>query len=142
MKALYPARVLGLISAVLLALGATGPLAKATLLTAYLADVSKVRVGLLLATAAAAAVSSIMGRTKELRWAALTAVLILASLAAGGNDAYIPVVSEATQFIMDILKAVFTDVAKAIVHLQWGGYCLFAGLVMMATAGFMKQREG
>ena len=48
------ARTLGILSAVLLVLGATGPLAKAMLLNAYLGDVSPTRVTLLVLIAGAA----------------------------------------------------------------------------------------
>ena len=48
------ARTLGILSAVLLVLGATGPLAKALLMTAYLGDVSPTRVTLLILIAGAA----------------------------------------------------------------------------------------
>jgi hypothetical protein len=139
MKPLIPARLLGAFSAVLLALGATGPLAKATLITAYLNDVSTARVVLLLIIAAVALVLSVQGKTRLLRWTALAAVLTLASLGlGGGDDKYIPIVSDVLKLIMDVLKSVFTDVAKAIVHLQWGGYCLLSGLLLMGGTGFIK----
>jgi len=133
-------RGLGILSGVLLGLGAVGPLAKATLMTAYLSDVSKVRVGLLLVIAAAAIYFSIQGKTRRLRWTTLLAVLTLASLAGGGgDDTYVPIVSDVTKFLMDVLKSVFTDVAKAIVHLQWGAYCLVLGLVGMGGVGLGRE---
>ena len=125
----------------LLALGATGPLAKALMMTAYLSDVSTVRVGLLLVSAAAALVLSVLGRTRLLRWTALAAVLTLASLAIGGSETYIPVVSEAKKLILEVLKLIFTDFAKAITELRWGAYCLASGLVMMGVTGFLKETE-
>ena len=141
MKALFAARSWGILSAVLLALGATGPLAKALMMTAYLNDVSTVRVGLLLVIAAAALVLSVLGRTRLLRWTALAAVLTLASLAIGGSDNYIPVVTEVKNFIVEVLKLIFTDLAKALTELKWGAYCLLSGLVMMGVTGFLKESE-
>jgi hypothetical protein len=136
-----PVRILGGASAVLLALGAVGPLAKATLLTAYLGDVSPVRVALLLLIAASALVCAILGRTGWLLVAALLAIGVLGSLAlGGGHDTYIPVVSEVAGLIKDVLGKLFTDVAKAIVSLQWGGLCLVGGLLLMLGVGATQRK--
>ncbi len=140
MKSSLWVRSLGGFSALLLALGATGPLVKALLMTAHLSNVSPVRVGLLLLIAAGALVLSIQGRTSLLRWTALAAILTLASLGLGGEEKYIPGVSEVTKLLLEVLKALFTDVAKAVVHLQWGGYCLVGGLLLMLVTGFIKTK--
>ena len=140
MKSSLWVRSLGGFSALLLALGATGPLVKALLMTAHLSDVSPVRVGLLLLIAAGALVLSIQGRTSLLRWTALAAILTLASLGLGGDDQYIPVVSEVKKLLIEILKALFTDLAKALIHLQWGGYCLVGGLLTMLVTSFIKTK--
>ena len=140
MKSSLWVRSLGGFSALLLALGATGPLVKALLMTAHLSDVSPVRVGLLLLIAAGALVLSIVGRTSLLRWTALAAILTLASLGLGGEEKYIPGVSEITKLLLEVLKALFTDVAKAVIHLQWGGYCLVGGLLLMLVTSFIKTK--
>lgn len=132
-------RILGGVSALLLALGAVGPLAKATLLTAYLSDVSPIRVGLLLLVAAAALVCSVLGRTGWLLVGSLLAMAILGSLAIGGNETYIPVVSEVAGLIREVLGAIFTDVAKAFVSLQWGGFCLIGGWLLMLGVGLSRR---
>jgi hypothetical protein len=135
------ARILGILSAVLLALGATGPLAKAMLMTAYLGDVSPTRVTLLILIAGAALACSLMGRTGWLAVTALLAIGTLGSLAIStGNDTYIPIVSDVLKFITDILKSLFTDFAKAVTSLQWGGFCLVGGIVLMLGVGLLNRK--
>ena len=134
-------RALGVLSAILLALGATGPLAKALLMTAYLSDVSPTRVTILILIAGAALALSLIGRTGWLAVTALLAIGTLGSLALGsGNDTYIPVVSDVLKFITDILKSLFTDFAKAVTKLQWGGFCLVGGIVLMLGVGLVKRK--
>jgi len=134
-------RAIGALSAVLLALGATGPLAKALLMTAYLSDVSPVRVTILLVIAGAALALAIIGRTGWLAVTALLAIGTLGSMAIStGEETYIPVVSDVLKFITDILKSVFTDFAKAVTKLQWGGFCLVGGIVLMLLVGLVKRK--
>ena len=135
------ARILGIISAVLLALGATGPLAKAMLMTAYLGDVSPTRVTILILIAGAALACSLMGRTGWLAVTALLAIGTLGSLAIStGNDTYIPIVSDVLKLILDVLKSLFTDFAKAVTNLQWGGFCLVGGIVLMLGVGVFNRK--
>ena len=135
------ARLLGILSAVLLVLGATGPLAKAMVMTAYLGDVSPTRVTILVLLAGAALALSIMGRTGWLAVTALLAVATLGSLAiGGGNDTYIPIVSDVLKLILDVLKSIFTDIGKAITNLMWGGFCLVGGIVLMLGVGLVKRK--
>ena len=134
-------RGLGVISAVLLALGATGPLAKAMLMTAYLGDVSPTRVIILILIAGAALTCSLMGRTGWLAVTALLAIGTLGSMAiGGGNDTYIPVVSDVLKLILDVLTSIFTDFAKAVTNLQWGGFCLVGGILLMLGVGLAKRK--
>ena len=135
------ARTLGILSAMLLVLGATGPLAKAMLLNAYLGDVSPTRVTLLVLIAGAAVACSLMGKTGWLAVAALAAIGTLGSLALStGEKTYIPVVSEALNLITDVLASLFTDFAKAMVNLQWGGFCLVGGIVLMLVVGLIWRK--
>ena len=135
------ARTLGILSAVLLVLGATGPLAKAMLLNAYLGDVSPTRVTLLVLIAGAAVACSLMGKTGWLAVASLAAIGTLGSLALStGEKTYIPVVSEALNLITDVLASLFTDFAKAMVNLQWGGFCLVGGIVLMLVVGLIWRK--
>jgi len=134
-------RGLGVISAILLALGATGPLAKAMLMTAYLGDVSPARVTILILVAGAALACSLIGRTGWLAVTALLAIATLGSLAiGGGNDTYVPVVSDVLKLILDVLTSIFTDFAKAVTNLQWGGFCLVGGIVLMLGVGLAKRK--
>ena len=111
------ARTLGILSAVLLVLGATGPLAKAMLLNAYLGDVSPTRVTLLVLIAGAAVACSLMGKTGWLAVTSLAAIGTLGSLAIStGEKTYIPLVSETLNLITDALTSLFTDFAKAMVN--------------------------
>ena len=135
------ARILGILSAVLLVLGATGPLAKALLMTAYLGDVSPTRVTLLILIAGAAVACSLMGRTGWLAVTSLAAIGTLGSLAISfEKKTYIPVVSEALNLITDVLTSLFTDFAKAVVNLQWGGFCLVGGIVLMLMVGLIWRK--
>jgi hypothetical protein len=134
-------RGLGVISAILLALGATGPLAKAMLMTAYLGDVSPARVTILILVAGAALACSLIGRTGWLAVTALLAIATLGSLAiGGGNDTYVPVVSDVLKLILDVLTSIFTDFAKAVTNLQWGGFCLVGGIMLMLGVGLAKRK--
>ncbi len=135
------ARLLGMLSAVLLVLGATGPLAKAMLMTAYLGDVSPSRVTILVLLAGAALACSLMGRTGWLAVTALLAIATLGSLAiGGGSDTYVPIVSDVLKLILDVLKSLFTDFAKAVTNLQWGGFCLVGGIVLMLGVGAFNRK--
>ncbi len=135
------ARFFGVLTAVLLALGATGPLAKAMLMTAYLSDVSPTRVTILILIAGAALACSLMGRTG---WLAVTAVLAIGTLGSlaisTGEQTYIPVVSDVLKLINDTLTSLFTDFAKAVVNLQWGGFCLVGGIVLMLLVGLFSRK--
>lgn len=134
-------RFLGVLSAVLLGLGATGPLAKALLMTAYLSDVSPVRVTLLLVIAGGALALSLIGRTGWLAVTALLAIGTLGSMAIStGEETYIPVVTDVLNLITDVLKSVFTDFAKAVTKLQWGAFCLAGGLLLMLGLGLVKRK--
>ena len=135
------ARTLGILSAVLLVLGATGPLAKAMLLNAYLGDVSPTRVTLLVLIAGAAVACALMGKTGWLAVTALSAIGTLGSLAIStGEKTYIPVVSETLNLITDALTSLFTDFAKAVVNLQWGGFCLVGGILLMLVVGLIWRK--
>ena len=135
------ARTLGILSAVLLVLGATGPLAKAMLMNAYLGDVSPTRVTLLVLIAGAAVACSLMGKTGWLAVTSLAAIGTLGSLAIStGEKTYIPVVSEALNLITDALTSLFTDFAKAVVNLQWGGFCLVGGILLMLLVGLIWRK--
>ena len=135
------ARTLGILSAVLLVLGATGPLAKAMLITAYLGDVSPTRVTLLVLIAGAAVACSLMGKTGWLAVTSLAAIGTLGSLAIStGEKTYIPLVSETLNLITDALTSLFTDFAKAVVNLQWGGFCLVGGIVLMLVVGLIWRK--
>jgi hypothetical protein len=135
------ARFLGALSAVLLALGATGPLAKAMLMTAYLSDVSPTRVTILLIVAGAALACAAIGRTGWLAVTALLAIGTLGSLAIStGEQTYIPIVSDVLKLITDTLTSLFTDFAKAVVNLQWGGLCLVGGIVLMLIVGAFSRK--
>lgn len=134
-------RTLGVLSAILLALGATGPLAKAMFMTAYLGDVSPVRVTILILIAGAALACSLMGRTGWLAVTALLAVATLGSLAlSAGNETHVPIISDLLNLILDVLKSLFTDIAKAITNLQWGGFCLVGGIGLMLGLGLVKRK--
>jgi len=135
------ARTLGILSAVLLVLGATGPLAKAMLLNAYLGDVSPTRVTLLVLIAGAAVACALMGKTGWLAVTALSAIGTLGSLAIStGEKTYIPLVSETLNLITDALTSLFTDFAKAVVNLQWGGFCLVGGILLMLLVGLIWRK--
>jgi hypothetical protein len=135
------ARFLGALSAVLLALGATGPLAKAMLMTAYLSDVSPTRVTILLVVAGAALACSLIGRTGWLAVTALLAIGTLGSMAIStGEQTYIPIVSDVLKLITDTLTSIFTDFAKAVVNLQWGALCLVGGIVLMLLVGMFSRK--
>ncbi|MBM3869239.1 MAG: hypothetical protein FJ384_09970 [Verrucomicrobia bacterium] len=135
------ARTLGILSAVLLVLGATGPLAKALLMTAYLGDVSPTRVTLLVVIAGAAVACALLGRTGWLAVTALAAIGTLGSLAISfEKKTYIPVVSDVLNLITDVLTSLFTDFAKAVTSLQWGGFCLVGGIVLMLLVGLIWRK--
>ncbi len=141
MTASPTARILGALSAILLALGATGPLAKALLMTAYLSDVSPTRVTSLLVVAGAALVFAAIGRTGWLAVTALLAIGTLGSMAIStGEETYIPIVSDVLKLITDTLTSLFTDFAKAVVNLQWGGFCLVGGIVLMFLGGLFSRK--
>ena len=135
------ARTLGILSAVLLVLGATGPLAKALLMTAYLGDVSPTRVTILILIAGAAVACSLMCKTGWLAVTSLAAIGTLGSLAISFEEkTYIPVVSDVLNLITDVLTSLFTDFAKAVVNLQWGGFCLVGGIVLMLLVGLIWRK--
>ena len=82
-----------------------------------------------------------MGKTGWLAVAALAAIGTLGSLALStGEKTYIPVVSEALNLITDVLASLFTDFAKAMVNLQWGGFCLVGGIVLMLVVGLIWRK--
>ena len=71
----------------------------------------------------------------------LLAIGTLGSLAIStGNDTYIPIVSDVLKLILDVLKSLFTDFAKAVTNLQWGGFCLVGGIVLMLGVGLVKRK--
>ncbi|MFZ9992383.1 MAG: hypothetical protein ACO3IG_07985 [Opitutales bacterium] len=141
MTATLLARAIGALSAILLALGSTGPLAKAMLMTAYLSDVSPTRVAMLLLIAGAALACAAIGRTGWLAVTALLAIGTLGSMAIStGEQTYVPVVSDALKLVTDALTSVFTDFAKAVVNLQWGALCLVGGIVMMLLVGLVSRK--
>ena len=141
MTASPTARILGALSAILLALGATGPLAKALLMTAYLSDVSPTRVTILLVVAGAALACAVIGRTGWLAVTALLAIGTLGSMAIStGEQTYIPIVSDVLNFITDVLTSIFTDFAKAVTKLQWGAFCLVGGLLLMLGVGLVSRK--
>lgn len=135
------ARILGALSAILLALGAVGPLAKAMLMTAYLSDASPTRVTILLVIAGAALACAAIGRTGWLAVTALLAIGTLGSMAIStGEQTYIPIVSDVLKMITDVLTSIFTDFAKAVVNLQWGALCLVGGIVLMLIVGLVSRK--
>ncbi len=141
MTATLLARAIGALSAILLALGAVGPLAKAMLMTAYLSDVSPTRVTLLLVIAGGALACAAIGRTGWLAVTALLAIGTLGSMAIStGEQTYIPVVSDVLKLITDALTSIFTDFAKAVVNLQWGALCLVGGIVLMLGVGLVSRK--
>jgi hypothetical protein len=116
-------------------------LAKAMLITAYLGDVSPTRVTLLVLIAGAAVACALMGKTGWLAVTALSAIGTLGSLAIStGEKTYIPLVSETLNLITDALTSLFTDFAKAVVNLQWGGFCLVGGILLMLLVGLIWRK--
>ena len=94
-----------------------------------------------LGIAGAAVACSLMGKTGWLAVTSLAAIGTLGSLAIStGEKTYIPVVSDVLNLITDVLASLFTDFAKAVVNLQWGGFCLVGGIVLMLLVGLIWRK--
>ena len=77
-------------------------------------------------------------------WLALTALSAIGTLGSlaisTGEKTYIPLVSETLNLITDALTSLFTDFAKAVVNLQWGGFCLVGGILLMLVVGLIWRK--
>ncbi len=129
------ARILAGLGALLLALGVTGPLASALLMTFRFEDVSPARVWLLLGVAAATATLAVLGRTRWFIWCAVAIVGILGSMASfGGGD---------SMELPGPVKKVINWVAEGALNLvtfHYGTPCLALGILLILGVGVWRCR--
>lgn len=129
------ARLLASLGAILLALGATGPLASALLMTFRFEDVSPARVWLLLGVAAATLTLAVLGRTRWFVWCAAAILVILGSMASfGGGD---------SMELPGPVKKVINWIAEGALNLvtfHYGTPCLALGILLILGVGVWRCR--
>lgn len=138
------ARLLGGLGAVLLGLGATGPLASVGFGTGLGAKtltfglISETRVYVLLAIAAATLLLAVRGLTRWFAWSAAALLATFASMASFGSEKGGG--AEMPGWVSDIL----TNIARGALNLvtfQYGTPCLVLGILLILGVGAWRCRS-
>ena len=130
------ARILGGVGALLLALGATGPLASAMLMTFRFEDVSPARVWILVGIAVVTLVLAVIGRTREFIWCAAAILITFGSMISiGGGDGM-----EMPGPVKKVLGWI-AEGALNLVTFLWGTPCLALGVLLILGVGIWRCRS-
>jgi len=133
------ARALAALGAILLALGATGPLASVGIgplaKTVTFSLVSEGRVYALLAIAAATLVLAVLGRTRWFAWCAAAILVTFLSMISFGEKSSL----EMPGWVSDILSSIAKG-ALNLVTFQYGTPCLALGIALILGVGAWRCR--
>jgi hypothetical protein len=131
------ARILGGVGAILLALGATGPLVSVGIFkTVYFDLVSPGRVTALLAIAAATLVLALLGRTRWFIWSAVAILVTFGSMISiGGEKSSM----EMPGWVKDVLGWIAEGAFK-LVTFNYGTPCLVLGILLILGVGVWRCR--
>ena len=134
------ARILAGVGALLLALGATGPLASVGVgilsKTVYFNLVSADRVTALLASAAATLVLAILGRTRWFIWSAVAIIVTFGSMVSFGGEKSS---MEMPGWVKDVLGWIAEGAFK-LVTFNYGTPCLVLGILLILGVGVWRCR--